>query len=125
MNRIRKGVLLAGSVALAMSFAITAPKAEAASRYFTMKGQVVKIDQKQRTLLISDRSTERLYLVSVPEGAAFKITRGRNMSMAKPGFTDISNKDRVEVRCRRSDSEPLAQFGDERAVVTLTASPSR
>ncbi|MEK6299282.1 MAG: hypothetical protein AABO41_01050 [Acidobacteriota bacterium] len=127
MNRMtRTSISLAASIAIALSsFLIAAPRAEAGSKYFTMKGQVVKIDQKQRTLLIADRSNERLYVVSVPEGATLKITRGRYMRMAEPGFNDVFNKDRVEIRCYRTDSEHLAQLGDGRTVVTLTALSSR
>jgi hypothetical protein len=90
-----------------------------------MRGQVVKIDQKQRTLLVADRSNERLYLVSVPEGATFKITSGRYMRMSEPGFNDVFNKDRVEIRCYRQDPEHLAQLDDGRTAVTLTASSGK
>ena len=126
MNRITHRVVsLAASIALVLSFAIAAPRAQAASKYFSIKGQVVKIDEKERTLLVADRSNDRLYLVSVPEGTTLKITWGRFMRMAEPGFADVFNKDRVEIRCYRTESEHLAQLGDGRTAVMLVATSSR
>jgi len=122
MNRItRNAISLVASIALALSFAMAAPKAEAASKYFTAKGKVLKIDQKNRTLLVSDRENDKLYLVSMPEGSILKITWGRFSRMVQPGFTDVYKNDRVQIRCHRTDSEHLAQV-DGQTVVTLTAS---
>jgi hypothetical protein len=107
------------------SLSFVAPKAEAATKYSTVSGQVVKIDTKARTLLISDRSNERLYLVSMPEGSTLKITWGRYMRMAEPGFGDVYTKDRVEIRCFRTDSEHLAQVENGRTAIKLTAASSK
>ena len=124
MNRIaRSAISLVASIALALSFAITAPRVEAGSKFFTMEGQVLKIDQKNRTLLVSDRENEKLYLVNVPEGSTLKITWGRFSRMAEPGFTDVYKNDRVQIRCY-PDSEHLAQI-DGRTAVTLTAASTR
>jgi hypothetical protein len=127
MNNIaRRSISLAAGVVLAISsLALAAPRAEAASRYFTIAGQVVKIDAKQRTLLIADRTKDRLYLVSLPEGSTLKITWGRYMRMSEPGFEDVGNKDRVEIRCFRTDPEHLARLDDGRQVIALTAASGK
>jgi hypothetical protein len=115
-------ISLAASIVLALSsFAIAAPRAEAASKYYKISGQVLKIDAKQRTLLVADRTNERLHLVRVPEGVTLKITRGRYMRMAEPSFGDVFNKDRVEIRCFRTDTEHLSQLDDGRKAIMLTA----
>lgn len=122
----RSSISLAASIAIALSsFVMTAPRAEAASKYLTIKGQILKIDHKQRTLLVAGSSNEQLYLVSVPEGATLRITRGRYMRMAEPGFGDVFKKDRVEIRCYPQDSEHLARLDDGRSAVVLTASLSK
>ena len=123
MNRnIRRPISLAASVVLAVaSLALAAPSADAASKYFTVSGRVQKIDAKSRTLLIADRTNERLYLVTVPEGTNLKITWGRYMRMAEPGFEEVFNKDRVEIRCLRPDSEHLANLEDGSKAIKLTA----
>ncbi len=123
MNRtIQRSISLAASIVLALSsFAIAAPRAEAAGKYYKVSGQVLEIDAKERTLLVADRTNERLYLVRVPEAATLKITWGRYMRMAEPGFGDVFNKDRVEIRCFHPDAEHLAQLDDGRKAIKLTA----
>jgi len=127
MNKIiRSSTSLAASIVLALSFlALAAPRAEAGTKYFTVAGQIVEIDTKERTLLISDRTNERLYLVSMPEGSRINITWGRYMRMAEPGFEDVYNKDRVEVRCFRTDQEHLAQLENGRKAIKLTAASGK
>lgn len=122
MNRTtHRSISLAASIVLALSsFAIAAPRAEAAGKHYKVTGQVLKIDAKQRTLLVADRRNQQVYLVSMPEGAALKITLGRFMRMAEPGFGDVFEKDRVEIRCFRADAEHLAQFDDGRKAIKLT-----
>jgi hypothetical protein len=122
MNTARRSISLAISVVFALaSLALAAPRAEASGKFVSIAGQVRKIDSRQRTLLVADRSTEKLYLVKVPEGANLKITWGRYMRMAEPSFEDVFNKDRVEIRCYRPDSEHLAQLEDGRNAIKLTA----
>lgn len=123
MNRTtRRSTSLAASIVLALSsFAIAAPRAEAAGKYYKVTGQVLKIDAKERTLLVAGQTNERLYLVRMPEGAMLKITWGRYMRMAEPGFGDVFNKDRIEIRCFRPDAEHLAQLDDGRQAIKLTA----
>jgi hypothetical protein len=126
MNTARRSVSLAASVVLAVaSLALAAPRAEASGKYVSIAGQVRKIDSKQRTLLVADRSTEKLYLVNMPEGSRLKITWGRYMRMAEPSFEDVFNNDRVEIRCYRSDSEHLAQLEDGRNAIKLTAASGK
>ncbi|MFY9608790.1 MAG: hypothetical protein WAU45_09280 [Blastocatellia bacterium] len=123
MNRTtRRSISLAASIVLALSsLALAAPRAEAASKYYKVTGRVLKIDAKERTLLVADRTNDRLYLVRMPEGATLKITWGRYMRMAEPGFGDVFKKDRVEIRCFRPDAEHLAQLEDGRKAIKLTA----
>ncbi|HSO75034.1 MAG TPA: hypothetical protein VLU47_09360 [Blastocatellia bacterium] len=123
MNRTtQRSMSLAASIVLALSsFALAAPRAEAAGKYYKVTGEVLKIDTQQRTLLIADRTNDRLYLVSMPESATLKVTWGRYMRMAEPGFRDVFKKDRVEIRCFRPDSEHLAQLEDGRNALRLAA----
>lgn len=122
MNRTtQRSMSLAASIVLALSsFALAAPRAEAAGKYYKVTGEVLKIDTQQRTLLIADRTNERLYLVSMREGATLRITWGRYMRMAEPGFGDVFKKDHVEIRCF-PDSEHLAQLEDGRNALRLAA----
>jgi hypothetical protein len=103
------------------SLVLAAPKAQRANKYFTIAGTVLNVDQKEHTLLVADRRSEKLYLVEIPDGATFKITFGRYMRMAEPGFADVNVRERVEIRCIRGDRDHLAQLDDGREVVVLTA----
>lgn len=113
---------IAAALALALStVALSAPKSERANKYFTVAGTVLKIDNKDRTLLVADRFSKNLYLIAVPDGVTFKITFGRYMRMSEPGFENVYIKERVEIRCIRGDKEHLAQLKDGRSVIVLTA----
>lgn len=92
---------------------LAAPKAERA-KYYRVAGTVIQIDSKDRTLMLSDRLSNKLYLIEVPEGATFKITFGRYMRMAEPGFEDVRIGERIEIRCARSSTDHLARLKDER-----------
>jgi hypothetical protein len=115
-----------GSIAVAFTLALSAvahaaPKSERHNKYFTVAGTVLQINKAERTLLVKDPSSAKLYLVEMPEGATFKITFGRYMGMREPGFGDVFNTERVEIRCLRGDKERLAKMPDSRQVVVLTA----
>lgn len=126
MNTARRSISLAASVVLAVaSLALAAPRAEASGKYVSIAGQVREIDTRQRTLLVADRSTDKLYLIRVPEGTTLKITWGRYMKMSEPRFEEVFSKDRVEIRCYRSDSEHLAQLEDGRNAIKLTAASGK
>ena len=121
-----KAITRLGSIAAAFTLALSAfahaaPKAERANKYSTVAGTVLQINKNERTLLVADRSSPKLYLVEMPEGAAFKITFGRYMSLREPGFEDVFISERVEIRCLRGDKERLAVLPDNRAVIALTA----
>jgi len=118
---MRLGSVIA-SFTLLSTLAIVAPRAEGASKYFKVAGTVIQIDEKDRTLLVADRLANKLYLIEVPAAATFKITFGRYMRMAEPGFHDVRTGERVEIRCTRTATEHLAQLEDGRTVTTLTAS---
>ena len=108
---------------LLSTLAIAAPRAERANKYFKVAGTVIQIDKKDRTLLVADRLSNKLYLIEVPEAVTFKITFGRYMRMAVPRIEDVRTGERVEIRCIRSSGEHLARLEDGRSVVTLTATP--
>jgi len=109
------------ALTLLSTLALAAPKAERANKYFKVAGRVIQIDKKDRTLLVTDRLANKLYLIEVPEGARFKITFGRYMRMAEPGFEDVRTGERVEIRCTRRSTEHLAQREDGRSAVPLIA----
>lgn len=123
MNRTtNRSISLAASIVLALSsLAIAAPGAESSDKYYTVTGHVLKIDSKQRTLLVADQAHQRLYLVRMPEQSTLKITWGRYMRMAQPGFGDVYKNDRVQIRCFRPDDEHLAQLDGGRKALKLKA----
>ena len=121
-----KAITRLGSIAAALTLALSsvahaAPKVERAKKYFTVAGTVLKINKKEHTLLVADRSSEKLYLIEIPEGSSFKITFGRYMRMREPGLQDVFIRERVEIRCQREDKERLAKLPDGRPVIALTA----
>lgn len=121
MKTITKLGSIAAAFTLVSTLALAAPKAERVSKYFSVAGTVLEINKHDRTLLVSDRLSEKLYLIAVPERVNFKITFGRYMRMAEPGFDDVYINERVEIRCLRSDKEHLARLNDGRQVSLLTA----
>lgn len=117
----RLGSIVAGFTLLS-TLALAAPKTQGAGKYIKVAGTVVQIDAKDRTLLVEDRHANKLYLIEVPEGEIFKVTFGRYMRMAEPGFEDVICGERIEIRCKRDAAEHLSRLEDGRTVVvTLTA----
>jgi hypothetical protein len=102
------------------ALAVAGPKAERAHKYFTVTGQVIQIDTENRTLLVAERLSKKLYLIEVPPGATFKITFGRYMQMKEPAFGDVRINERIEIRCVRGETEHLSQLEDGRVVIKLT-----
>jgi hypothetical protein len=122
MNRIaQRNIALAVTLVIALATAaMSAPKSHRASRYLTVEGQVVQIDQKARTLLVADEWSDTLYLVSVPKSGTFKITFGLNMNVAEAALWQARRNDRVRMSCIRGE-EHLARLDDGRQVVVMTA----
>jgi len=116
----RLGSIIAAFTLLSV-LAPAAPASERANKYFKVAGKVIQIDKKDRTLLVTDRLSKKLYLIEVPEAATFKITFGRYMRMGAPGFEDVRIGERVEIRCKRTDTDHLARLDDGRSVTTLRA----
>ncbi len=113
----RHRITIAATIMLAFcSLAFAAP----AGKHVTIYGRVLKVDKQERTLLVSDQWTKKLYLVNVPEGATFKITFGQNMKMSQPGFGDTYKNDWVNLRCSRVDKEHLAKLDDGSQAIVLT-----
>ena len=119
-NILKSGSIIVAAVLLG-ALALAAPKSQHISKYLTVAGRVLEINEKDRTLLVTDRQSEKLYLIEVPEGVTFKISFGRYMQMAQPGFKDVATGDRVEIRCTRSEQDHLARLKDGRQVTVLTA----
>jgi hypothetical protein len=123
MERItQRSVALAVTLMLALAtVAMSAPKSERSTKYLRVQGQVLQVNQKARTLLVSDIWSKKLYLVNVPKGETFRITFGLNMKTTEPEFKDVHRNDRVSMLCIRSEKEHLARLDDGREVVVLTA----
>ncbi|HKA22163.1 MAG TPA: hypothetical protein VKN18_28050 [Blastocatellia bacterium] len=102
------------------SLAMAAPKTERSSR-ITIEGRVLQINAAARTLLVTDQWSKKLYLVTVPKEAGFKITFGMNANYGDPQFSDVRRNDRVRMRCTRNKEEHLSRLSDGREVVVLTA----
>src|SRR5437867_5739568 len=95
-----------------MGLAIGAPKTERAKIEITVYGRVLKIDSKERTLLISDHASKKLYLVTMPEGVRLKIFFGICKSFDYPTLENVNKTDIVRVRCTRPDLEHLCRLDD-------------
>lgn len=123
MERItQRSVALAVTLMLALAtVAMSAPKSERSTKYLTIQGQVLQVNQKARTLLVEDYWSKKLYSVHVPKGETFRITFGLNSKIAEPQFEDTRRNDRVRMRCIRTEKEHLARLDDGREVVVLTA----
>jgi len=121
MRTITRSASIVAAFTLLSTLALAAPKAERANKYFKVAGTVIQIDNKDRTLLVADRLSNKLYLIEVPEAVTFKITFGRYMRMAEPGFADVNIGERVEIRCERGSTEHLARLQDGRSVTVLSA----
>ncbi|MEK6322761.1 MAG: hypothetical protein AABN33_13885 [Acidobacteriota bacterium] len=122
MKRITQGSAVL-AVTLVLTFAtvaISAPKRERVSKYLTITGRVLQVDQQARTLLVADTWSDKLYMVSVPKGQTFKITFGMYMNVPEAELWQARKNDRVRMRCIRSQ-ERLAQLDDGRQVVVMTA----
>jgi len=120
MRTITRLGSIVAAFTLLSTLALAAPKAERANKYFKVAGTVIQIDNKDRTLLVADRLSNKFYLIEVPEAVTFKITFGRYMRMAEPGFGDVNIGERVEIRCERGSTEHLARLEDGRSVMVLS-----
>ena len=123
MRNITKLGSIIAAFTLINALASVAPASGFASKYFTVSGKVIQIDSKDRTLLVSDRSSKKLYLIEVQDGARFKITFGRYMRLAEPELQDVNTGERIEIRCVRPDKEHLARVSDGSYAVMLTTAP--
>ncbi|HSB07935.1 MAG TPA: hypothetical protein VLM38_00375 [Blastocatellia bacterium] len=123
MRRISTLGSFVAALVLLSSVSFAAPKAERSNgnKYFKVSGTVLQIHTRERTLLIRERLSKQLYLIEVPEGVTFKITFGRYMRMAEPGFGDVNVNERVEFRCVRRNRDHLAQLTDDSEVIRLIA----
>jgi len=122
IKNIRRPIAaFAATLVLAMSsLAVAAPKRERAER-ITIYGCVLRVDRQERTLLVNDNRTKKLYLISVPEGATFKIAFGQSMQMSEPGLKDVNENNVVRMICLRKDNEHLSRLDDGRQAIALTA----
>jgi hypothetical protein len=123
MKRMTQRIAVLGfTLMLALaSVAMSAPKASRPSKYLTIEGRVLQVNQADRTLIVSDFWSKKLYLVNVPKGETFRITFGLNQKVAAPELREVHRNDRVRMRCIRTDNQHLARLDDGREVVVLTA----
>ena len=118
---IQRSISLLGIALVTIGLAMGAPKTERAKSEITVYGRVLKIDKKERTLLISDHSSKKLYLVTMPEGSRLQVFFGICRTCDYPSFDSVYKSDLVRVRCIRTDQEHLARLDDGRQAVVLTA----
>ena len=117
----RSMALAATLAAVFITLAVSAPNASASHRSQIIAGRVLKIDKKERQMLVADRSSEKLYLIRVARGATFRITFGRNMQMSAATLDDVDPNNAVLLRCDRNEKEHFAKLDDGREVIVLTA----
>ncbi len=121
MNTIKRFGSIVATLTLLSTLALAAPKTERTAKYFSVAGTVIQIDDKDRTLLVTDRLSNRLYLVKVPEKVTFKITFGRYMRLSEAKFNDVTVGERVAIRCLRNSTEHPERVDNGAPVITLTA----
>jgi hypothetical protein len=113
--------LLIGIALITAGLANAAPKSDRSKNEITVYGRVLKIDNKQQTLLISDHWSKKLYLVTMPEGARLKIFFGIYRAKDEPTFENVYKNDIVQVRCTRTAKDHLARLDDGTEALALTA----
>ena len=122
MKRISSLFAIAAISVFAFStLGMSATKTERGGKIFTLEGRVIRVDQKSRTMLVDDQSSDKLYLVTVPQGKTFKVTFGLSMNRAEAGISQVHSNDKVRIECKRSASEHLARLEDGRQAIVLTA----
>ena len=82
---------------------------------------MLQIKRRPARFLVADHWSKKLYLVTVPEGAHFKVTFGRAMNLTYPEISDLSRKDQVQMRVKASSGERLTLLQDGRQAVVLIA----
>jgi|SRR5215813_1622038 len=119
---IQSSILLIVIALFTAGLVTAAPKTDRSKSEINVYGRVLQIDSKQRTLLISDHWSKKLYLVTMPEGAQFKIFFGIYRAKDDPSFANVYKNDIVQVRCTRTSKDRLARLDDGREALALTAS---
>jgi hypothetical protein len=87
---IQRSISLVGIALVTMGLAMGAPKTERAKSEITIYGRVLKVDKKERTLLISDHASKKLYLVTMPEGSQFRIFFGICRTYEYPTLDNVN-----------------------------------
>jgi hypothetical protein len=120
-RRVQSSILLIGIALITAGLATASPKSDSKNE-INVYGRVLKIDSEQHTLLIADHWSKKLYLVTMPDGARFKIFFGIYRSKDDPAFANVYKNDIVQVRCTRTTKDRLAKLDDGREALALTAS---
>ena len=121
-RRVQSSILLIGIALITAGLATATPKSDRSKNEINVYGRVLKIDSEQHTLLIADHWSKKLYLVTMPDGARFKIFFGIYRSKDDPAFANVYKNDIVQVRCSRPSKDRLAKLDDGREALALTAS---
>jgi len=120
-RRVQSSILLIGIALITAGLATASPKSDSKNE-INVYGRVLKIDSEQHTFLIADHWSKKLYLVTMPDGARFKIFFGIYRSKDDPAFANVYKNDIVQVRCTRTAKDRLAKLDDGREAIALTAS---
>src|SRR5262245_24986727 len=120
-RRIQSSILLIAIALITAGLSQAAPKSDRSKNEIDVYGRVLETDSKQHTLLISDHWSKKLYLVTMPDGARFKIFFGIYRTKDDPSFANIYKNDIVQVRCTRTAKDRLARLDDGREALVLTA----
>jgi hypothetical protein len=116
----RSVALAAIAVMVIATITTTASATKGEHKRFLLYGRVVEIDREDRTLLVADRLSEKLYLVYMPEGATVRLAFGFSTRISAPGFHDLYKNDQIIARVKRADTDHLTRLEDGRQVVVLS-----
>jgi len=118
---IQCSILLITIASITSGIVTAAPKGDRSKKELTVYGRVLKIDNQQRTFLISDRSAKKLYLVAMPDGAHFKIFFGIYRAKDEPVFANVYKGDILQIRCTRTSGDHLSRLDDGTEVLAVSA----
>ncbi|HMG36575.1 MAG TPA: hypothetical protein VKM94_21740 [Blastocatellia bacterium] len=114
-------LILIAIVTMAIGSAAVASASNSRSgKPFIVEGKVLQVDRKAHSMLVEDSHSDTLYLVKVPEGAAFRITFGLFKNFEEPDLDHVFKNDRVKMRVIK-DSDRLARLEGGKETVIVTA----
>jgi hypothetical protein len=114
-------MIIAAAFAVAISsVAMATTPSKQGDKEFMVQGRVLNVDRDAHTLLVADRWSKKLYLMTMAEGSRIKITFGASSGLSSAEFKDVQKNNRIAARVKRTGGEHLATLKDGRQVIAVT-----